>query len=90
MGLGEVCNTDCVTSSLWGGVRFATQTVLRPVCGVGVGCGLQHRPCYVLSVGLGWGGVCNTDCVTSCLSGWGGVRFATQTVLRPVCGVGVG
>ena len=40
-------------------------------------------------VGLGWGGVCYKYCyVRSCLWGWGGLGFTTQTVLRPVCGFG--
>ena len=49
---------------------------------------LQHRPCYVLSVGLEWGGVCYKDCVT-CGPIWGG-GFATQTVLGAVLCVGLG
>ena len=73
----------CAVLSVCGNGGCATQTVTCDcVCGVGVGWGLQHRPCYVpscLSVGmgcvkhrllhvivsvrLGWGGGCNTDCV---------------------------
>ena len=32
----------------WGGMWFETMTVTSGVCGVGVGWGLQHSPCYVL------------------------------------------
>ena len=46
----------------WGGVGFATQTVLCAVLSVGLGWGgvgfaTQTVLCAVLSVGLGWGGV---------------------------------
>ena len=100
VGWEVVCNNDCYERSClwcwggvgWGGVGFATQTVL----------------CAVLSVGLGWGGVCNNDRVTCSPvyvggGGEGGVcnndcnvqsylemGFATQTVLRVVLSVGVG
>ena len=86
LGWGRVCNTDCVACGPvcgvgvgWGGVGFATQTVL----------------CAVLSVGLGWSGFCNTDrvaCGPVCGVGvgWGGMGFATQTELRAVLSVGMG
>ena len=91
-GWGGVCNTDRVTYGpiCGGGVGFATQTVLHMVLSVGVGWGLQHRPCYIWSYLWGWGGVCNTDRVTYGPICGGGVGFATQTVLHMVLSVGVG
>ena len=54
-----------------------------------VGWSLQHRPCYILcGVRVGWGLQHRPSCVQSCLCGWGGLGFATQTVLRPVWGRG--
>ena len=58
----------------WSGLCNTDRVACGPVCGVGVEWVLQHRPCYV------W----------SCLWGWGGVGFATQTMLRVVLSVGLG
>ena len=80
LGWGGVCNTDRITCSPVCGVGVGWGLQHIP-CYVrsclwswdGVGFATQTE-LQLLSVGLGWGGVCNTDRVTC----------------SPVCGVGVG
>ena len=75
VGWSGFCNTDrvacgpvCGVGVGWGGMGFVTQTVLRAVLSVEMGWGgmwFATMTVTSVSVGLGWGRVCNTAHVMS-------------------------